>query len=35
LIEKKIKGLNPPQCRLWVISKSLRPRDNIVSLFFS
>jgi hypothetical protein len=29
LIEKKIKGLNPPQCGLVVIGKSLRPRDKI------
>jgi hypothetical protein len=33
MIEKRIKGLNPPQCGLGVIGKSLRPRDkNCVSL---
>jgi hypothetical protein len=33
LIEKRIKGLNPPQRGLGVISKSSRPRDkNYVSL---
>jgi hypothetical protein len=33
LIEKRIKGLNPPQCGLGVIGNSTRPRDkNYVSL---
>jgi hypothetical protein len=31
LIEKRIKGLNPPQRRLGVIDKSPRPREKCVS----